>query len=133
VYLQGEYQLVSPCHYLDVRIKQMGSSSPLQLRSEQPQSTQHPPPLGLQRRDQRGPADTELPHSSLHAQYLWLPQRVDRGEASAAHRHPQPDDLGLMMRTLPPPYSCCHATPHRTPRNATVYSASRGGPPSLAV
>jgi hypothetical protein len=31
VYLQGEYQLVSPCHYLDVRIKQMGSSSPLRL------------------------------------------------------------------------------------------------------
>jgi hypothetical protein len=31
VYLQGEYHLVSPCHYLDVRIKQMGSSSPLRL------------------------------------------------------------------------------------------------------
>jgi hypothetical protein len=29
------------------------------------------------------------------------------------------------MRTLPPPCSCCHATPQRTPRSATVYSASR--------
>jgi hypothetical protein len=31
VYLQGEYQLVSPCHYLDVRIKQKNSSDPLHL------------------------------------------------------------------------------------------------------
>jgi hypothetical protein len=48
-----------------------------------------------------------------------------RGEAGAAHRHPPP--------ALPPPYSCCRAAPQRTPRSATVYSASRGGPPSLAV
>jgi hypothetical protein len=31
VYLQGDYHLVSPCHYLDVRIKQKDSSSPLRL------------------------------------------------------------------------------------------------------
>jgi hypothetical protein len=37
------------------------------------------------------------------------------------------------MRTLPPPCSCWHAAPQRTPRSATVYSASCGGPPSLAV
>jgi hypothetical protein len=44
-----------------------------------------------------------------------------------------PNDSGLVMRTLPPPYSCCRPAPQRTPRSATVYSASRGGPPSLAV
>jgi hypothetical protein len=31
VYLQGDNHLVSPCHYLDVRIKQKGSSGPLRL------------------------------------------------------------------------------------------------------
>jgi hypothetical protein len=31
VYLQGDYHLVSPCHYLDARIKQKGSSGPLRL------------------------------------------------------------------------------------------------------
>jgi hypothetical protein len=67
----------------------------------------------------------------LRAVSSLLPQRVGRGEAGAAHRHPQPDHSWL--RTLPPPYSCCHPAPQRTPRSATVYSASRGGPPSLSV
>jgi hypothetical protein len=34
--------------------------------------------------------------------------------------------LDIMMRTLPPPSSCCHPTPQRTPRSTTVYSASCG-------
>jgi hypothetical protein len=30
-------------------------------------------------------------------------------------------------------FSCCHPAAQHMPRSATVYSASRGGPPSLAV
>ena len=47
MYLQGEYHLVSPCHYLDVRIKQKDSSSPLRLLLPQVRSEKRdlPPPV----------------------------------------------------------------------------------------
>jgi hypothetical protein len=96
-------------------------------RSEQPHRTR---PRRLRQRVGRGAARTEQPHRTHHTHPLRLQQRDGRGEAGAAHRHPQPDDSWLKMRTLPPPYSSCHPAPQRTPRSATVYSASRGGPPS---
>jgi hypothetical protein len=72
-------------------------------RTEQPHRSHHshPPRLRLQRHG-RGAALTEQPHCSLHPRPPRLRQRHSRGEAGAAHRHPQPDDYRLMMRTLPP-------------------------------
>jgi hypothetical protein len=102
VYLQGDYHLVSPCHYLDVRIKQMGSSSPLRLlRSEQPHRTYHPQPPLLPQRDERQAAVSCL--TSLTYLDLSFCPADGRGEAGAAHRHPQPGHSGLMMVSLPPP------------------------------
>ena len=52
---------------------------------------------------------------TAHEPLPFLLQSVGRGEAGAAHRHPQPPDHSW-LRTLQPPCSCCHAAPQRTPR-----------------
>jgi hypothetical protein len=72
------------------------------------------------------------PHSttSTHPPHR-LRQRVGRGEAGAAHRPPPPDDCRSVVRLLS--HHRAAAAPQRTPRSATVYSASRGEPPSIAV
>jgi hypothetical protein len=112
VYLQGDYHLVSPCLYLDVSIKQKNSSSPLRLLLPQVRISR------LLFCGDGGPATpnqiavssyrsltaltslelsscksvtNEVPRSSLDPPPLELPQRIRRGEAGAAHRHPQPD------------------------------------------
>jgi hypothetical protein len=57
-------------------------------------------PQLLPQRHERGSARSEQPHRTHRPLALQLPQRLGRGEAGAAHSHPQLDDSRRMMRTL---------------------------------
>jgi hypothetical protein len=89
VYLQGDYHLVSPCHYLDVRIKQKGSSGPRSNKvvtesrkgSKRPQRSLHPQPHVLPRRNERRAARIEKPDGPHGPQPRRLPQHDGRGAA----------------------------------------------------